>query len=295
MHPQQPFSPVIAGTMNWGQWGSRFNTQDYLKQINTCLELGISTFDHADIYGHYTTEEEFGNALALHTGLRKDLQLISKCGIRMVTANRPEHKIKSYDTSALHVIQSVERSLTNLRTDYLDLLLLHRPDPLMDPDEIATAFTKLKESGKVLHFGVSNFSPSQCLLIQSRYPLLANQIELSILHLDPFTNGTLDHCLNTGLIPMAWGPLGSGRLFMDDGDDRNKRVLAMAQLLSDQYQRSPEQILISWLLTHPSGILPILGTSKPERLKAAIEIKDFRLTREEWYLLWRASTGKEVP
>ena len=295
MHAQQPFSPVIAGTMNWGLWGSRFNTQDYLKLISTCLELGISTFDHADIYGNYTTEEEFGNALALHRGLRKDLQLITKCGIRMVTANRPEHKIKSYDTSARHVIQSVERSLINLRTDYLDLLLLHRPDHLMDPDEIATAFTKLKESGKVLHFGVSNFSPSQCQLIQSRYPLLANQIELSILHLDPFSNGTLDHCQNTGLIPMAWGPLGGGRLFMDEADERNKRVLAMARILGDQYQRSPEQILISWLLTHPSGILPVLGTSKPERLKAAIEIKDFRLPREEWYLLWRASTGKEVP
>mgnify|MGYP003348379986 FL=1 len=213
----------------------------------------------------------------------------------MVTANRTEHKIKSYDTSARHVIQSVERSLINLRTDYLDLLLLHRPDHLMDPDEIATAFTKLKESGKVLHFGVSNFSPSQCQLIQSRYPLLANQIELSILHLDPFSNGTLDHCKNTGLIPMAWGPLGGGRLFMDESDERNKRVLAMARILGDQYQRSPEQILISWLLTHPSGILPVLGTSKPERLKAAIEVKDFRLPREEWYMLWRASTGKEVP
>lgn len=287
-------SPVIAGTMKWGIWGSKFSTSEYLQIIEDCLGLGITTFDHADIYGHYTTEEEFGNAIADQPRLRAQMQLITKCGIRMITPNRISHKIKSYDTSKEHILASAETSLKNLNTDYIDYLLIHRPDPLMDPDEIAEAFTTLQQQGKVLNFGVSNFTPSQTELILSRFPIITNQVEISIVQLKPFLNGTLDQCIIKKLIPMAWSPLGGGNIFAED-DDRNKRIAAVTQLLAEKYSVSADQVLLAWLAKHPSGIIPVLGTSKTERIKSAVEAISIDLEREEWFMLWRASTGHEVP
>lgn len=288
------FSPVVAGTMNWGQWGSRFSTSAYLELIEQCIAENITTFDHADIYGHYTTEEEFGKALALKPSLRQKIQLITKCGIKMVAPNRPSHTIKSYDTSKEHIIYSVENSLHNLHTDFIDLLLIHRPDPLMDPDEIAGAFQQLKDQGKVLQFGVSNFTPSQTDMLSNRFPVSVNQLEISILHLHPFVNGSLDQCLEKRIIPMAWSPLGGGSLFNNPEDDRKKRILAAAEILSAKYNTTPDQLLLSWLFLHPSGILPVMGTTKIERLKAAMAAVSIKITREEWFMLWRASTGHEV-
>jgi predicted oxidoreductase len=288
------FSPVIAGTMKWGQWGDKFSTSQYRQIIEDCLSLGVTSFDHADIYGHYTTEEEFGAAVKEIPALRSQMQLITKCGIKMVTPNRPNHKIKSYDTSRQHIIQSAENSLKNLHTDYIDVLLIHRPDPLMHPDEIAEAFTQLKSSGKVLHFGVSNFTPSQTEMMASRFPITTNQIEISILYLKPFVNGVLDQCITKKIIPMAWSPLGGGDLFKPSDDERNIRVVSAAGILAGKYNASPDQILLSWLLQHPSGILPVLGTAKIERIKKAMEALTIKLSREEWFMLWRASTGQEV-
>jgi predicted oxidoreductase len=288
------FSPVIAGTMKWGQWGSKFSTDQYQSMIEACMALGITSFDHADIYGHYTTEEEFGVALKKLASLRPQMQLVSKCGIKMVTPNRPAHLIKSYDSSRVHIILSAENSLKNLQTDYLDVLLIHRPDPLMHPDEIAEAFTQLKKAGKVIHFGVSNFTPSQTEMILSRFPIFINQIELSILHLKPFVNGVLDQCITKKIIPMAWSPLGGGDLFKPSDDERNIRVVSAAGILASKYNATPDQILLSWLLQHPSGILPVLGTAKIERIKKSMEALQIKLSREEWFMLWRASTGQEV-
>ena len=261
--------------------------------IQTCLEHNISTFDHADIYGHYTVEEEFGQALLLDTSIRKKIQLITKCGIQMLSPNRPEHKIKSYNTSKQFIITSVENSLKNFNTDYIDLLLIHRPDPLMEPVEIAEAFTILKQQGKVLQFGVSNFTPSQIDMIHTLFPLVANQVEISILKLDSFTDGTLDYCQKQKIIPMAWAPLGGGNIFNAE-DERSKRVIAVSQLLSEKYNVLPEQILLAWLLKHPSNIKPVLGTAKHERIKLALEATRINLLREDWFVLWRASTGDEV-
>ena len=286
-------SPVIAGTMKWGAWGAKFSTKDYLLMIQTCLEHNISTFDHADIYGHYTVEEEFGQALLLDTSIRKKIQLITKCGIQMLSTNRPDHKIKSYNTSKQFIITSVENSLKNFNTDYIDLLLIHRPDPLMEPVEIAEAFTILKQQGKVLQFGVSNFTPSQIDMIHNVFPLVANQVEISILKLDSFTDGTLDYCQKQKIIPMAWAPLGGGNIFNAE-DERSKRVIAVSQLLSEKYNVLPEQILLAWLLKHPSKIKPVLGTAKHERIKLALEATRINLLREDWFVLWRASTGDEV-
>jgi predicted oxidoreductase len=279
--------------MKWGVWGANFSPADYSRMIHDCLEAGVTTFDHADIYGHYTVEAEFGAALKDEPSLRKQMQIISKCGINLVTPNRPEYRIKHYNTSAQHIEQSVGNSLRALNTDYLDILLLHRPDPLMNPHEVAEVFTRLKKSGKVQAFGVSNFNPSQTELLHSFFPITVNQVELSIVKLSPFTDGTLDHCQLKHLIPMAWSPLGGGNFF-DEEDERNKRIRAVAGFLGEIYDISVDQVLLAWLFRHPAGIKPVLGTIKKERIKRAMDAARVKFTNEEWFMLWRASTGKEV-
>jgi predicted oxidoreductase len=289
-------SPVIAGCMKWGQWGAKFSTTEYLRMMEQCILLGVTSFDHADIYGDYTTEEEFGNALKFNPSLRAQMQLITKCGIRRLTPNRPAHKINSYDTSKEHIIRSVENSLHHLYTDHIDILLIHRPDPLMHPAEIAEAFTKLKKEGKVLSFGVSNFTVTQTAMLHSQFPVEYNQIEISILNMEPMHNGQLDQCIELGIIPMAWSPLGGGNIFAHSSEDeRIGRIVAAASILAEQYRVGADQILLNWLLKHPSGIIPVLGTSKIERVQKALEAIEIKMTREEWFMLWRASTGTEVP
>jgi predicted oxidoreductase len=286
-------SPIIAGTMKWGAWGAKFSAEQYLHIIHAAVEAGATTFDHADIYGHYTTEKEFGAALALDTSLRSKIQLITKCGIKMVSGNRPQHTIKHYDTGRQHILQSVETSLSNFNTGYIDVLLLHRPSPLMHPDEIAEAFALLHQQGKVRQFGVSNFTSSQTALVHQRYKLAYNQLELSLLHLAPFTDGTLDYCLANGITPMAWSPLGGGNVFKGE-DEQHQRITAVADLLAEKYNARPDQVLLAWLMHHPSGIMPVLGTSRHGRIAAAMESLKIKLTTQEWFMLWRASTGKEV-
>ncbi|HMN90051.1 MAG TPA: aldo/keto reductase [Saprospiraceae bacterium] len=289
------FSRIVAGVMNWGIWGRQLSTQEMLRLMTQCLELGVSTFDHADIYGHYTTEAEFGAALRLQPNLRADMQLVSKCGIKLVTPNRPHHHIKSYDTSMEHIIWSAEQSLKNLHTDYLDLLLLHRPDVLLHPHDVAEAFTRLRQEGKVRHFGVSNFTPSQFELLHTYFPLITNQVEANMIHLEPFHDGTFDQCLRYRLCPMVWSPLGGGALFRAAADERISRILNTAQTLANKRTgATPDQILLAWLLRHPAKLLPVLGTINIERIAAAVAALHIQLTREEWHELWSASIGKEV-
>lgn len=281
--------------MNWGKWGAGFTTVQYLQLIEESLAAGITSFDHADIYGGYTTESEFGQALKQKPSLRQQMQLITKCGIKMLAAERPGNKIKSYNTSKEYIIQSAEQSLLNLQTDYLDLFLIHRPDPLMNPDEIAEAFLQLKKEGKVLHFGVSNFTPSQTSLLHSRFIVEVNQVEISLLHLDPFLNGQLDHCIEHNIIPMAWSPLGGGKLNAPEKDGKIKRILSVAEKLGKKYAADPEDILFAFLAKHPAGILPVAGTTKISRLQSALKAVEINIEREEWFMLWSASTGQEVP
>ena len=288
------FSRIVAGVMSWGVWGADFSVKKTEKYINQCLELGISTFDHADIYGHYTTEKLFGDATKGSSSLREKMQLVSKCGIKMQTPNRPNNSIKSYDTSKAHIIESVEKSLENLQTDYLDALLIHRPSPLMYPEEIAEAFEQLYEQGKVLHFGVSNFSASQLDLFSASIPLITNQIEVSLLQRSPFTDGTLDKCLEKGIVPMAWSPMAGGRLFSNEPNEQTLRVRKAAAPLQDKYNISLDQLLTAWLLKHPTSIIPVFGSTKIERLKAAVDALDIHLTREEWFSLLEAAEGSEV-
>ncbi len=288
-------SNIIAGCMNLGKWGVGMSTQEYLSHIKCCLDNEITTFDHADIYGHYTTEAEFGDALKYDKSIRPKIQLITKCGICLVTPNRPLHRIKYYNTSKTHILASVDQSLDNLSTDYLDLLLIHRPDPLMDPEEIAEAFHILKQSGKVLHFGVSNFSVSQVSLLKENFNIEVNQFEASILNTKSFYDGTTDYCIKTGIKAQAWSPLAAGKLQVAEDDERSRRILAMSSILGEKYNASFDQILLSWLMKHPANIIPVLGTTKIERLKAAKDAIKINLTREEWHMLLRAAIGHDVP
>ncbi len=287
-------SPYIIGTMRLGTWGSNLSTPEYENFIESCLDLGLIDFDHADIYGHYTTEEDFGNVLKSRKDLRQKIRITTKCGIKLVSENRPNHLIKSYDLTPEHIEVSVEKSLKSLHTDYLDVLLLHRPDYLFDPYEIAEVFSKLKKEGKVLTFGVSNFSPSQFDLLNSLTPLITNQVEISLLHRNAFEDGTLDQCQKLKVIPSAWSPLGGGLLFGDSSDKKIQAIQKVLAGLSEKYNAATDQILYAWLRKHPAGIIPVLGTSKIERIQAAHKALNISLTHEEWYQLWEASLGREI-
>ena len=295
--PQGPvFSRIVAGCMKWGVWGANLSTKEITTLIHQCLEAGVSTFDHADIYGHNTTEGAFGKALLADPSLRQQMQIVTKSGIKLISENRPQHKIKSYDTSKKHIIWSAENSLKELQTDYIDLFLIHRPSPMMNPYEIAEAFTELKASGKVLHFGVSNFNTAQFDFLNQCFPLVSNQIEASVLHLEPFLDGTLDQCLQRQIAPMAWSPLGGGKVFTDAQQGQASRVRTVANALALKYEAEGlDQILLAFLFKHPARILPVLGTSKIHRIKKAVASLQIDLTREEWFELWQASMGVEVP
>ncbi|TRX53070.1 hypothetical protein FNH22_21410 [Fulvivirga sp. M361] len=288
------FSPLIIGAMRLGNWGAGFSQKALQQFVEGCIELGLNTFDHADIYGDYTTEGDFGQLLKETPSLRTKMKLITKCGIRMVCNNRPENLIKSYDTSKDYIIGSVEKSLVQLGTDHIDLLLLHRPDFLLDPHEVAGCFDSLQRSGKVLAFGVSNFSPAKYELLNSFFPLVTNQVEISLLKRNAFTDGTLDQCIRHKIRPMAWSPVGGGALFKDSEDPVMKRIHKAGKELCEKYNCELDQLLYAWLLLHPAQIIPVLGTSNVERVRSAHEALSLRLAREDWYLLWTAATGQEV-
>jgi predicted oxidoreductase len=288
-------SRLALGFWRLGEWNMR--KQDIRALLHACLEMGITTLDHADIYGDYACQGLFGAALAEEPGLRDCFEIVGKCGIQLLSPNRPAHRLKHYDTSRAHILASVDNSLRELRCDYLDLLLIHRPDPLMDADEVASAFCALRASGKVRHFGVSNFGPSQLELLASRldFPLVTNQIEISVLKLDTMLDGTLDQCQRLRIAPMAWSPLGGGRLF-DGKEERVVRVrTALSSVVEEISAASLDQAALAFLLTHPARIVPVVGSSKITRLRTAAAADAMRLTRQQWFSIWRESTGRDVP
>ena len=288
-------SRLIMGTMRLGAWGAQFTTDQYIEFIEHCLELGVSSFDLADIYGDYSQERDFGAALKARPDLRERIEIITKCGICRVCDARPQYEVKHYDTSPDHIFHSVENSLNELGTGYVDMLLLHRPDFLMDADDVAKIFTRLRQIGYVREFGVSNFTPFQFNLLNDRFTLATNQIELSLLQLDPFQDGSLDQAQALKFQPQAWSPFGGGSFFQADPDEQIQRIKAVADDLGKRYGASLDQLLLAFLLRHPSIIRPVLGTTKIERVKSAVEAQAIELSREDWYRLWTASTGKRVP
>ena len=286
-----PFSKIIAGTMTWGIWGKNLDKNQIIDLINSCLETGITTFDHADIYGGYTTESDFGAAFRESQIKREDIQLISKCGIQLPAANR-NTKIHHYDYSKSHIIWSAENSLKNLKTEYLDLFLLHRPSPLMQADEINEAIEKLKSEGKILDVGVSNFTPRQTDLIQTKMKINYNQIEFSVTHLEPMLDGSLDYMQLNKIQPMCWSPMGS---VFKKVDDKSIRIKNLATQLSLKYNVEIDVLLLAWILKHPAGILPVFGTADKTRIANLMKATAVEMELEDWFAFWTESTGVHIP
>jgi predicted oxidoreductase len=262
-----------------------------IEVINCCLENSITTFDHADIYGDYTTETAFGKAFAESKIDRNKVQMISKCGIQMESKKRG-NTIKHYDYSTSYIVWSVEQSLRNLQTDYLDLLLLHRPSPLMKADAIAEAVEKLKQDGKIIDFGVSNFSPSQTDFIEMKTKISFNQIRFSITRFEAMLDGSLDHMQTRNITPMCWSPLGS--VFKKD-DEQAHRVKQLATGLAIKYDVPTDVILLAWILKHPSGILPVCGTANQARIANLMKATTVDMELQDWFALWSESAGVPVP
>jgi predicted oxidoreductase len=294
------FSRLVFGAWRLLDRTETSSPQAIAERIETAIEAGITTFDHADIYGNYAVEEAFGRALKLNPNLKNRIEIVTKTGIKLLSPARPNHRIKSYDTSKAYITQAVENSLKALGVASIDLLLLHRPDLLMDPEEISATFTELAKAGKCRSFGVSNYSASQFEMLQSRMsvPLVTNQIELNPFQMSALDNGVMDLCMQRKVSPMAWSPLGGGKLF--DGNNPNAvRVSKTMHEILDRRSSLPrgatiEHVCYAWLLAHPANIVPVLGTANLDRIRNASIAEHIQLTREEWYEIWQASKGHEV-
>lgn len=277
--------------MNWGIWGKDLSETLMTGLIEKSISLGINTFDHADIYGGYTTEKSFGIALSASKINRESIFLISKCGIQYPSEKRPL-KVKYYDYSREHIRFSVENSLKNLKTEYLDIFLLHRPSPLMRVNEISDEINKLKDEGKIKSFGVSNFTNSQIKLISKETKVLWNQIEFSLTHNYSMIDGTLDYLQNNNIGVMAWSPLGS---YFKEKNEKHKRINILFNELSEKYNCSYDQLLLAWILKHPANIYPILGTTNKKRLELAVKAIKINIEIDDWFLILKASDGRKVP
>jgi predicted oxidoreductase len=303
---------LVYGCMGLGgDWDNQPYTSGDIRHAETAIEAalaaGITAFDHADIYRYGKSEAVFGEVLARTPGLRERIVLQTKCGIRLPDGEQPGH----YDLRGASILRRVEESLVRLRTDVLDVLLLHRPDPLADPEEIAKALAALRSQGLVRQFGVSNMSGPQIAFLQAHLdvPLVVDQLEMSLVRRDwveagvlfntqagtenGFATGTLEFCTTEGIRLQAWGPLARGRLTTDADTPVNQLVTDLAR----RKETTPETILLWWLQRHPAGIAPVVGTTRPERIAACQDaaLREPDLTHEEWYALWVAARGVPLP
>ena len=246
-------SPIVAGTMNWGVWDKKLTTSEMVHLMNICIENKVTTFDHADIYGGYTTEAQFGKAFAESKIPREKIQLISKCGIQL--AESRNNSIKHYDYSKEYIVWSVENSLKNLQTDYLDVLLLHRPSPLMKADEIAEAVAKLKSEGNII-------------------------------------DGSLDYMQLHNIRPMSWNPLGT--VFREDIEQTRRLKILLGKLV-EKYHMGSDTLLLAWILKHPSKVIPVAGTVNIARIQLLMKATELELEMEDWFAIWTESMGNKVP
>jgi predicted oxidoreductase len=285
IHKEGPtFSRIISGAWRWSLEESKVE-----QLIQTSLDSGITTFDHADIYGDHSNEEIFGKVLKKNPGLRNKMEIVTKVGIKFSSGRRPKTWVKHYDTSKEHILWTADNSLKMFNTDRVDLLLIHRPDPLLDPEIVAEAFSELKQKGKVLHFGVSNFTPTQFEMLQSylSFPLVTNQVELSVNYHTPLFDGTLDVLMKHRVGVMAWSPLGGGTLIKDGSQELFNKA--------SKYGVTPTQLSLGWLLRHPGNIFPVVGTTKPERITEAAKAISVKLDVQDWFEMLMVVQGKEMP
>lgn len=310
-------SRLVLGCMGLGGgWNDEPITEQHLAAahaaVGAALEAGINMFDHADIYTRGKAEQVFGQVLKERPELRERIVLQSKCGIRFADNGIPGR----YDFSKEHILRSVDGSLQRLGVEYLDILLFHRPDPLMEPEEVAEAMSALKSAGKVRAFGVSNMSAGQIRLLQaySKEPFIVNQLEMSLAKIgwldqgvhvnqnaakeDTFPEGTLEYCRLENIQIQAWGPLAQGVFSGRDLSDQPasiRETAGLVQAMANEKGTTPEAIILAWLMRHPAGIQPVIGTANPERIRACGEAVNITLTREEWYTLYVSSRGRALP
>ncbi|WP_238151991.1 aldo/keto reductase family oxidoreductase [Microbulbifer sp. A4B17] len=296
MSPNGPvLSQLIQGYWRIDNWN--LTPQERLTFLKQHLDKGITTVDHADIYGDYSCEQLFGEALKLDKSVRNQIEIVTKCNIKLLSEKYPGRTVKHYDSSAKHIQFSVDNSLSRLGVEHIDILLLHRPDALMDADEVASVFTELQKAGKVKHFGVSNFTPQQFDLLQSRLnsPLVTNQVEINPLNFNVSEDGTLDQLQQYRVRPMAWSCLAGGRIFNGSDSQAQRLRVTLKEIKDEIGANNIDQVIYAWVRRFPSKPLAIMGSGKIERIESAIESLNFNLNREQWYKIWTASRGREVP
>ena len=288
-------SRIVHGQMRMNDWN--LSSRDLLRLFEELVGMGITSFDHADIYGNYSCEALLGDVLSLKKSLRNEIEIITKCGIKLISDKFPGRKIKHYDYSYDYIVTSVDNSLRNLRTDHVDLLLLHRPAPFFDPEEAAQAFSVLKQSGKVLHFGVSNFTPAQFEMLSSftEEKLVTNQVEISPYCLEHFENGNINFFLKERIKPMAWSPLAGGKV-LNPRDEKGERILkALREVAEELDSISVDTVIYVWLLKHPASVIPVAGSGRIDRIKHAVEALAVDMSLEQWYKIFIAGKGDELP
>ena len=284
------FSRIISGAMTWGSWGGKLSKNKMIDLMHHAIECGLTTFDHADIYGSYSTEMDFGEAFGDSGIKREDIQLITKCGIQMTRGR--DNRINHYQYDKDYIIWSAEESLKKLKTDYLDLFLMHRPSPLMEPEEMAEAAQQLLQSGKIKQFGVSNFTTSQVAMLDTAIPVEGNQVEFSLTHHNPMYDGTFDDCIANKRMAMAWSPLGS---FFREKDEQVTRIKEAMGPLMKKYDADESQLLLAWILQHPAHIHPVIGTTNKKRMELAAKASKIELELQDWFTLLVAGQGHDVP
>jgi predicted oxidoreductase len=289
------FSRIIHGQMRITDWN--MSSPDLLKFTEQIMKLGIDTFDNADIYGDYSCEELFGRALQLKPSIRDKMILVTKCGIKIMSEKFPKQKIQHYDYSFNYIIGEAEKSLRNLRTDYIDVLLLHRPSDLLNPQEVAKAFDKLKKEGKVRYFGVSNFLPHDYSMLQSYTDekMVTNQVEISPYTITHFENGNMNFFLEKRIKPMAWCPMARGKL-INPTDEKSVRIVKVLKEIAGELNADGiDKIIYSWLFMHPSAIMPINGSGKIDHIRRTAEALELKMSLEQWSRIFTASRGTALP
>jgi predicted oxidoreductase len=291
------FSRIVFGTWRILDDPETRSAAGLLERLHACVEAGVTTVDTAEIYGVYRVEEALGAAFAKDPSLRARMELVSKCGIYIPCEYHPDRRTAFYNATAQRIVKSAEKSLRFLGTDYLDLLLVHRPDWLTSPDETAEGLNQLLRQGKIRAAGVSNYSVSQFEALNARMaqPLVTNQVEFSLLHMEPMYDGVFDHAQQHRYRPMAWSPLSRG-LLMDAGHEAGRRVAEACAGLSEKYgNATADQLAYAWIMSHPAGALPVIGTHRLERIRGAAAAAEITLEREDWYALWTAAKGHAIP
>ena len=291
------FSRLVFGTWRVLDEKASASPAQLLERLKLCVDLGITTIDTAEIYGLYHVEEAIGAALKLDPDLRSKLEIVTKSGIYVPCEFHPDRKVAHYNATAARIIKSAEKSLRLMGIDHIDLLLVHRPDWLTSADETAEGLNKLLKEGKIRSAGVSNYNVHQFDLLNSRMdqPLVTNQIEFSLLCMEPFYDGTLDQCQKLRVRPMAWSPLGGGRLFNLELDAAKRLHRKLAELSPKYENATVEQFAHAWVLAHPSQPVSVIGTNKLDRIAATAKADTIKLEREDWYGLWEAAQGKQIP